>query len=417
MQLWLDPSSRHDTEPCPSLLPNAPSGETCSSFHHLRHESDKGTPPTIEDESLCAWLWYVRDMLLYPSGKRSLFRHRKVDAQRARPQPVPLKLARHSTEKPLVACAGLMLSVCFTLHQTIMVMMKWRKFGWPLFAFFAVVGLSSAVIPLMWRLGLAAAKWAWWAAHWPSKALAGLMWRLMAIIARVAIALVCLLLLAVAAAVAAAFLPAEQAVLWLITSACASMAQKSASEAAAELAAAVCAAAQQPWPPSKLVRTSSAPATVHAAQALPGKASDSPCSHSAQAAASGAAELAPAQPQHTAAQSSASTRPSTGARSPHPLHTPVAPIAPSCSMMAAAPEADSAQSATQSTRATQVPGIQTEAEFAHTAQNSHTAPALASFSACQVPYSGTGATATVRLGGMVSAKPAPCPCLERAVHA
>ena len=42
-----------------------------------------------------------------------------------------------------MACAGPMLSVCFTLHQTI-VMMKWRNNGWPLFAFFAVVGLRSS---------------------------------------------------------------------------------------------------------------------------------------------------------------------------------------------------------------------------------------------------------------------------------
>jgi hypothetical protein len=213
--------------PRPSLLPNAPSGETCSPYHHLRHEYDEGAPPAIEDESLCAWLWYVRDTLLYPSGKRIFFRHSKGDAQRARPQPVPLKLARHYTEKRLMACAGPMLSVCFTLHQTIMVMMKWRKGGWPLFAFFAVVGLSAAVTPLMWRLGMAAAKRAWRAAHWLSKTFAGLMRRLMAIFARVAIALVCLLLLAIAAAVAAVLLPAEQAVLRLITPACASTPQTS----------------------------------------------------------------------------------------------------------------------------------------------------------------------------------------------
>ena len=85
--------------------------------------------------------------------------------------------------------------------------------------------------------------------------------------------------------------------------------------------------------------------------------------------------------------------------------------------MAAAREAAGAQSAMQSTHATEVPGIQAKAKHAHTAQDSHTAPALASFSACQVPYSGTGATATVRLGSMVSAKPVPCLCLERAVHA
>ena len=383
------------------------------SYHHLRHGSDECAPPTTEAESLYAWLWCVRDTLLCPPGKRSLFRHSKADAQRARPQPVPLKLARHNTEKPLVACAGPMLSICFTLHQT----MKWRNSGWPLFAFFALVGLSAAVCPLMWRLGMAIAKRAWRAAHWLSKAFASLMWRLMAIIAGVAVALVCLLVLAIAAAAAAAFSPAEQALRRLITSARTSTPQTSTPEAAAELTAAQSAAAQQPWLQSRLVRTSSAPAAIQAARALPGSASASLRSRSAQAAASTTDELAPAQPQHTAAQSSALTGPSAGARPPHPLPAPDTPVAPPRSMMAAAPGAAGAQSATQSSRATEVPGIQAEADSAHTVQDSHTAAAPAPSSVRQVPYSGTGATATVRLGDMVSAKPVPYFCPASAIHA
>ncbi len=108
-----------------------------------------------------------------------------------------------------------MLSVCFALHQA----MIWRNSGWPLFAFFAVVGLCAAITSGMWHLCMATAKRAWHAAHWLSKAFVSLTWRLMATIARVATALVCLLFLAIPAAVAAAFLPAEQAVLRLITSA------------------------------------------------------------------------------------------------------------------------------------------------------------------------------------------------------
>lgn len=410
MQLWMDPSSSHDTEPRPSLLPSTPSGETCSPIitcavdlinaHHLQLKLSHFTLAMVCERHTALSTW--QESLQTQQSRRSACKISPRSPEAGAPE----------SREALVACAGPMLSICFTLHKT----MKWRNSGWPLFGFFALVGLSAAVCPLMWRLSISVAKRVWRAAHWLSKAFASLMWRLMAIIARVAIALVCLLILAIAAAAAAAFSPAEQAVLRLITSARASTPQTSTSQAAAELTAAQSAAAQQPWLQSRLVRTPSAPAAVQAARALPGSASASLRSRSAQAAASTTDELAPAQPQHTAGQSSALTGPSAGARPPHPLPAPDTTVAPPHSVTAAAPEAAGAQSVTQSSRATEAPGIQAEANSAHTTQDPHTAAAPPS-SVRQVPYSGTGATATVRLGDMVSAKPVPCFCPASAIHA